>query len=84
MNARDIFAKAHNGRPGRNFLTPDFISLGFAPSGEYVVELSSGMGINGQPMYGVTVVTVHPAEKSFEMSKVFFSLAEAREYVSSL
>lgn len=63
---------------GKNFMTPNircyfklWQHLGYA-------ELSSGTGMNNQPIFGVTV---RPAK---DLSKLFQSRLEAERYIESL
>ncbi len=45
---------------GKNIMTPNIIS--YEEFGDYVVELSKGIGMNGEDLYGVTVVNVENKE----------------------
>lgn len=82
--AKTIFKRTY-GRQG-NFMTPNLIRYGLiAPYMAY--ELSSGEGINGGQLYGVTVLRSKfgkPIEKMRQISQAFGTLAEAEAHINNL
>lgn len=75
MNASKAFRIVYKG--DKNFMTPDFI--GYRESGDLKIELSSGRGMDGDPIFGVTVVEVKGGEpkKRPDLSRLCFSRREA-------
>jgi hypothetical protein len=72
----------------RNLLTPDVLRVGKL-SKDLVYELSSGSGLEREPIYGVSLVHVvdHEegrTERDYERSQVFHSLEDAEAYLESL
>jgi len=85
--ARKTVYTAYSGRS--NMITPVWVDAGWA--GRYAWELSKGSpGVRPfSNMWGVTVVSGHGQDRDslkceHELSKPFFSEAEAREYISQL
>ena len=71
---------------GRNIMTPHFERLGFAGE-NHVYELTSGRGIDHEPIYGVTIVTKKRDGSWFhnrERSQMFHSRGLAWRYIESL
>lgn len=65
---------------GRNFMTPQVIEYIKIKGG--VVELSTGDKFLGTKPYGVTVVKDN--KHDHDLSKCFWSIEEANEYINSL
>lgn len=83
MTPREII-KAEYGN-SRNLMTPRRISIGALPGGAY--ELSSGTGIDNEPIYGVSVVRCNASDqvtRDIDDSGMFWSLEEAREHIAAL
>lgn len=78
--AHDILYDA--GLRGRNFLTPEYIRE-YRLNADSAAELSSGRGIDHEPIYGVTVVW-HGARFGHDKSQMFYSRGEAVAYIASL
>lgn len=86
MDGREAFRVA---RMGRNFMTPDV--EGYAEGNGLYVEVSSGRGIDNDPIYGVTVlvdVGGVPTEawrvEDGPESRMFHDYPEALAYVREL
>ena len=67
---------------GRNFMTPKL--SGYFQSGDYQCEISRGSGIDGQTIYGVTVVNTDTMQHDHDLSKLCHSLYEAKAYIKKL
>lgn len=65
----------------RNFITP--IIIGYTVTDEFIIELSSGLGIKDLPIYGVTVFDKNTFENT-NLSKPFFNYRDAANYIASL
>jgi len=70
------FDRVFNGE--KNFLTPNVLSYGKA--GRLLWELSTGEGIEHEPIYGVTVINVDGG-REHDLSGCFHSRAEAEEHI---
>ncbi len=85
MDARQAFAETHM---GQNFMTPDV--EGYAEGNGRYVEVSSGRGIEHEPIYGVTVLVdvdgtpKRDWEAGEELSRMFHEYPEALAYVREL
>lgn len=68
----------------RNIMTPDTLDIGALPEGAY--ELSTGFGLENEPIYGVSVVYVTPdgTRRNIKDSKLFHSLDDAHEHIQKL
>ena len=77
---KDHFDKVFNGQP--NPLTPDVIRYGSRH--KYLYELTTGTGITGQPIFGVTVIHKDKTEHDHELSEVFQSRQDAETYIHNL
>ena len=64
---------------GSNFMTPEVVRYGFTQF--YAYELSTGRGIDRQPIFGVTVCNRETGENS-PLSKVLQSRTDAERYVT--
>lgn len=64
---------------GPNFMTPT--ALGYYEAGKYGVELSTGGGFHGEPIYGVTVYDYEKESSDHELSRMFTSRKEADVYI---
>ena len=73
-----LFHRTYNGKP--NFMTPNPVTYG--KRGRLCYEISRGTGIDGRPMYGVTVIEIDMT-KRHDLSQSFPSFNEADKYVSS-
>jgi hypothetical protein len=85
MDASELIDKAYGGHRGTNIMTPQFEGDYRLPWG--ACELSSGRGIAGSPIWGVTVVKETfggGAERARKLSKLFMSRGLARMYIASL
>ena len=84
MTAREIIRHEYNG--ARNFMTPRVRSYGRLPWGAY--EISEGVGMRGESIYGVSVVQVQPetgrTRRLTTLSKLCHAMDTAREYVADL
>lgn len=67
---------------GENFMTPKL--SGYWQSGDYQCEVSRGTGIDGQKIYGVTVVNTDTMEHDHSLSKCFPNRQQALAYVKVL
>lgn len=75
-----IWAKNHP-----NFMTPHIVTL--YEKGNKIIEVSSGTGIEHEPIFGVTVATAKEEGKfdtGDSRSKMFFDKHEAIEYARKL
>lgn len=73
-----LFRRAYNGQP--NFMTPNPVTYG--KRGRLCYEISRGTGIDGRPLYGVTVIELD-MNRRHDLSQCFDSFHKADEYVSS-
>lgn len=83
-SAGGIIRKHYNKQP--NIITPTVIAYGYVAY-NIVYELSTGEGLTGNPIYGVTLVKVLPDGTTDDMSdsnKCLHSLEEANEYIAKL
>jgi len=76
---RAVFKRAYNGAP--NFMTPTV--LGYGKRGDHLFEISTGQGLRGDPIYGVTVLAV-TGERCPDLSTCVSTYAEARAYAKAL
>ncbi len=61
LSAREILLRVYGN--SRNFMTPKVLATGkISPRMAY--ELSTGEGISGEPIFGVSIVTVDDAGKT--------------------
>ncbi len=71
---------------GKNFMTPDVLERELLDGGAY--ELSQGRGIEGERIWGVTVIHVLPdgstKRSGTDLSKMFHSRSKARQYINDL
>ena len=83
MTPRQII-KAEYGN-SRNLITPRRLGIGALPGGAY--ELSTGTGIDHEPIFGVTVVRCNASDnvaRDIDASQMFYSREEARAYIRDL
>ena len=83
MNPHDIkyhFNKVFNGQP--NPLTPD--ALRYGSKHKYLYELSTGTGLTGNQIFGVTVIQEGKNESDHELSQLFHSRQDAEIYIHNL
>lgn len=64
----------------KNLMTPDVI--GYYETDNMVIELSSGRGITGETMYGVTVIK--DGKHSKDLCCAFYSKEKAIDYIEKL
>jgi hypothetical protein len=74
-----IFDRTYNGKT--NFMTGQIERYGKA--GKYLYELSSGMGINGTRIYGLTVLHLD-GSKTEGLNSCFVCLKTAERFIKSL
>ena len=67
---------------GVNFMTPEV--LGHYKLRKGWAELSQGRGMEGEPIYGVTVRMLGGARLTPDPSKLLYSRAEALRYIQTL
>lgn len=67
---------------GKNLMTPELVRYGQA--GPYIYELTTGAGMDRQPIWGVTVVDPRDNSRPAGLSRCCFSLAEVEEYTELL
>lgn len=68
----------------RNFMTPNLIEYSWVIDDKVAYELSSGTGFKNEPIYGVSIVRLHPdgtTERLLDKSDMFWSIAEARAHI---
>lgn len=70
-----INAKFKANHPGANVITPDVIKIDQSTSGDYIYELSKGTDMEGDAIYGVTVMELggygRSDENRHDLSKLF-------------
>lgn len=64
---------------GKNFMTPHVLSYGWIKESEVAYELSKGMGVTSDTIYGVSI---RPDDK--KESDCFDSKQEAESYIQKL
>ena len=73
-------------RMPKNFMTPDVVM--YEQCGDRIIELSSGVGLFGEPIWGVSEFiedrTARFGLQSTENGKMFENLKEAKKYYSLL
>lgn len=67
---------------GKNIMTPHIHLHKYV--GDYVVEIAKGTGLSGEEIIGVTVISMGEQEHKHDLSKMFYSLKEAHEYINTL
>lgn len=72
---------------GKNIMTP--YPLGYWEVDDLLIELSEGTGMEGEPIFGVSVVVPDPAYQSgyapdTEMSRLFWSKADALKRIMAI
>lgn len=80
---QSVIKKHYNNRP--NVITPLPLDYGYI-NNSIVYELSTGKGIFGTPLYGVTVVKLVgcSTDAMFDDNKCLHSLVEAEQYIEVL
>ena len=68
---------------GPNFITPNMLDVGQSRDGSQWWELSVGWGIDGDPLYAVTVARAGSVGGD-RSGEVFRVRAEAEQYAASL
>jgi hypothetical protein len=69
----------------RNLMTPRRLGIGALPGGAY--ELSTGTGIENEPIWGVTVVRLNQdgtTRRDFDASTLFQDRGAALDYIQQL
>lgn len=79
QEARELFAAKLK---GKNVLTPNLLRYGL--SGGFAYELTEGTDMDRKPLYGVTVLERGSGFHRHDLSKCFWSLAEADAYIGGL
>lgn len=79
FDIRRKFRIAYRGAP--NFMTPDVIRFG--QKRDKLYELSTGKGIGGTPIWGVTVISVY-GHKLHDLSECFSTRLDAERYIQGL
>ncbi len=74
-----IFKEKFN---SNNPLTPTVIS--YTQNEKYFFELSTGTGIKGEAVFGVTVIEIDRKKHRHDLSEMFFSQKEAQKYIKNL
>lgn len=67
---------------GANFMTPKL--NGYFLSGDYECELTHGRGIDGELIYGVTVVNAETMKHEHGLSKMFHRRKDALNYIKAI
>lgn len=75
----EMFREAFNGQP--NLMTPHVETRG--SRGAFVYEISSGEGITGATIYGVTILDLRGNQRH-DLSTSFSSYKEALDYLGGL
>jgi len=79
-----VFQEIYKGRS--NFMTKTFIIRGII-NPRFVYEITSGTGITGKPIFGVTILGVTSKGKAFQapgLNQLFYSKTVAFEYLADL
>lgn len=82
MKALKTFSKGKNLIKNQNIMTPNLVSL--HSSEYYQVEISSGSGISGQPIYGVTVYDIKAEKILHDISTLVYDLEEAEDLATDI
>lgn len=82
MRALKTFSKGKNLIKNQNIMTPNLVSL--HSSKYYQVEISSGSGISGQPIYGVTVYDIKAEKILHDISTLVYDLEEAEDLATDI
>ena len=69
--------------PGVNIMTPEVLAHYKLRKGWWA-ELSQGRGIEGEPIYGVTIRMLGGARLTPDPSKLLYSRAAALRYIQTL
>ena len=81
--SRDILVRKFKAKMGKNIMTT--YVLGYYRKGNIVIELSQGMGIENEPIFGVTAKE-HRNKKWIDVndkSKMFYSKQDAMNYIKT-
>ncbi len=84
LSAREMLQKEY--KDSRNIMTPRVIGIGKV-SPRMAYELSTGTGLSGEPIFGVSIVTVDGEEKTrreTELSNCFSSKIQAMRHIEKL
>lgn len=72
----------------RNLMTPEIVRFGWIREGVLAYELSTGTGLDGSRIYGVSVVeyiaSTDLTERRVDLSTVLFSRQGADDYIQTL
>ncbi len=82
MNSTQIGETFRRGVRGNNFMTLEFISYGEA--GAFVYEITQGRGIDGERMYGLTVVETDGCKPRHDLSGAAHSWDELQAKIEGL
>ena len=73
---------------GKNVMTPKHIKTAFSTNGNHIAELTHGVGISGEKIFGVTVVSAARDtgewKHNHDRSKMFHSRSDAENYMKEL
>ncbi|KIL38008.1 hypothetical protein SD70_29365 [Gordoniibacillus kamchatkensis] len=79
--AREVFQTVEP-----NFMTPNVLS--YHEAGVYAIELARGIGVDGEPIFGVSVLKRDGSDardlETKAMSRLMNSEAEARAYIRAI
>lgn len=76
--AKQIYNRPAIMPASKNIMTPNILSYWTADDGKIAIELAEGVGLNNQPIFGVTV-----RPENLKASKLFQSKAQAMHYIQS-
>lgn len=81
---KKVYGVDENGEWNRNFMTPNIIETGLIS--DYVFEISSGIGFDHEPIYGVSICEKNTDGKwvKSDKSKMCYSVIEAYRYLWEL
>lgn len=84
QKANALFRERYGDAP--NVLTPHILDRRMVAAGRLAVEISSGEGFSGQPLYGVTVLVANDVRdpRGHDMSQTADSYDAACAYVETL
>lgn len=84
MDVDKVFDKVYKG--GMNFMTPNLVMRGVI-NPRFVYEISTGRGIHGERIFGITILGLTSKKKVFKANKLnalVYSQGAAFEYVRDL
>lgn len=66
----------------QNFLTPNV--LGYVSKGNLIIEVSTGTGMSGKIMYGITVIDYRGRESIERLNRLCSTWVEVDKYIKEL